>query len=114
LAGTLLLGSIISMYSQLTEISLSSSKLKSEIASMEKQRSALQYEINLKMPLLDIDEYAKNELGMVKADESNVTYLENGNTESFEIADNHGIGGLTGYLLDKLEGCAKTVWSFIN
>lgn len=114
LAGALFLGSIISMYSQLTEISIASSKLKNEITSLSKQQSALQYQINQKMPLLDIDEYAVNQLGMVKAEESDIIYIENDNTESFEVADRSAVGGVVGYILEKLESCAETVWSFIN
>jgi hypothetical protein len=82
---------------------------------MVKEQTSLEFEINKQMTLLQIDEYAQNVLGMVKMDDSNVTYLQNDNTESFEIAGNsQSVSGLAGYIKDKLKDYAQAIWSFIN
>jgi cell division protein FtsL len=113
--GTLVLGEIISIYSELTELSVASYKLEKEISSMEKEKSLLEYEVNKKMPMREIEGYAQNVLGMVKISDSDITYLRNTSAESFEIAKGAGnAGGIAGYLLGKLKGFALTVWNFIN
>lgn len=113
--GTLVLGEIISMYSELTELSISSYKLEKEIASMEKEKSLFEYEISKQMTMREIEDYAQNVLGMVKINESNVTYLRNTSAESFEIANGEeSAGGIAEYLLGKMKCVALSVWNFIN
>lgn len=67
---------IVSNYVELSQLSTENSRLKdelAELADMEKSLNAKQEQL---FNLEDIEEKAKNELGMIKMDKSQICYLE--------------------------------------
>lgn len=113
--GVVLFGNIISMRGQLTALAIKTHELKTGITSMEKEQSALKLALNEKMTQVEIEEYAVNTLGMVKASDANVSYLSYHNDAVYEIAaDNGGQNGILDVLWERLKSGAMKVWSFIN
>lgn len=113
--GVVLFGNIISMRGQLTALAVKTHELKTGITSMEKEQSALKLALNEKMTQVEIEEYAVDTLGMVKADSASISYLRYHNDEVYEIADgNAGDNGIADVLWERLKNGAMKIWSFIN
>ena len=112
--GVVLFGNIISMRAQLTQLAVDSQGLRSGISSMRKDQSALRLALNNKMTQVEIEEYAVNTLGMVKATDSDVSYLSYHNDAVYEIAGGSQPTGVTGLLWQAVKNGAEKIWNFIN
>ena len=113
--GVVLFGNVISMRGQLTSLAIKTHELKTGITNMEKEQSALKLALNEKMTQVEIEEYAVNTLGMVKADADDISYLRYHNDEVYEIAEGGDSGsGILDVLWERLKSGAMKVWSFIN
>ncbi len=113
--GALVLGNIITMHSEMTELSLKSHALKKEIENMEKEQSTLKYELNNQLTAQELDVYAREQLGMKKTDANDMVFLKYAQEDSFEIDDtSQKTSGAFGFIFDGIKDFAVSVWEYIN
>ena len=67
---------IVASYMRLAEIHTQNAKLEKEIAALESDENALNAKKEQMYNLAHVEEYAQDKLGMVKADKSQITYVE--------------------------------------
>ena len=84
LVGILLVLVLLS-YVNLTKISDSSVALKNEISALEKENIKLRVQYESVFDLNAIEEYATSNLGMIKADKSQIGYLDSGASDKAVI-----------------------------
>lgn len=77
---------VVSSYMRLSTLTTKNSELKKEISSLESDISALSAKKEQLYNLEFVEDYATNTLGMVKADKSQVSYLEMGNSDRMVLA----------------------------
>ena len=76
---------ILSGYTSITELTVQNDRLKDEIAELESTENALNAKKEQMYNLSYVEEYAKNVLGMVKLDKSQVSYVELSSPEKMVI-----------------------------
>ena len=67
---------IIYTNSQITEITTNISDVQSQITELESEKAYLEFTLESRMSLNEIEDYAVNVLGMVKMDSTQVEYIE--------------------------------------
>lgn len=67
---------IVSSYMQLSTLNTKNAQLRKEIAKLESEENALNAKKEQMYNLAYVEDYAQNQLGMVKADKSQITYVE--------------------------------------
>lgn len=112
--GVVLFGKIISMRAEMTQLAVKSQSLNSAIASMQKDQSALRLALNNQMTQKEIEEYAENTLGMVKAGDGDISYLRYHNDAVYEIAEDSQSSGVADLLWKRLKSGVGAIWNFIN
>lgn len=113
--GVILFSSIISMRGELTELAIKTYDLKTDILSLQKEQSALQLALNEQMTQVELEDYAVNTLGMVKATDASISYLRYHNDAEFEINENADTDdSIWGLVWGTVRSGAEKVWSFIN
>ena len=114
LIATALLVQVVGGYSELNAIAAECEDIKDEITALEKQASALEYQLDMVMPLAYVEEYARNQLGMAPPDASDRIAVGQGNTENFYVASAEKEKNFLSDTWEALENVALTVWKFVN
>lgn len=78
---------VVGSYMRLSSLNTGNSKLRREISSLESDISALNAKKEQLYNLEFVEEYAKNTLGMVKADKSQISYVEMGSGDRMVLAE---------------------------
>ena len=95
---------IVYTNSQITEITTNISSVQKEITELESEKAYLNFTMESRMSLNEIEEYAVNVLGMVKMDSTQVEYIEIESENKVEFTgENFG---------DKLEEVVQPVLSY--
>ena len=76
---------IVASYMQLAAINLENAKLRQEITRLESEENALNAKKEQMYNLTFVEEYAQNELGMVKMEQSDITYVDLSNPETMLV-----------------------------
>ncbi len=106
---------IVASYMQLASINLENSKLRREIAALQSDENALNAKKEQIYNLAFVEDYARNELGMVKMDKSQVHYLEMDNGDKMVLAQASMARADQGSaLLDKLAQAFSAVLEYLN
>jgi len=112
--GAILLGAVLSVYSEITLVSVQNSAMKSDINSLRKEQSALSLAQSQKISRAEIEKRAE-ELGLVRPTDESVKLLGATNAEAFELsAGDDGGTGVWSFLSAKVKEAAEAVWQFIN
>ena len=113
--GVVLFGNIISRRGELTDLAIKTYDLQTDITSLQKEQSALQLALNEQMTQVELEDYAVNTLGMVKATDASISYLRYHTDADFEISETvETDNSIWGLVWGTLRKGAETVWSFIN
>lgn len=83
----LVLGAIVFEYMQLARLTNENDRLRTEITSLESEENALKAKREKIYNLPYVEDYAKNVLGMVKLDKSQIVYLELTTEDQMEISE---------------------------
>lgn len=103
---------ILSSYTALTELAYQNSKLKTEISTLEGENKALEAKKEQMYNLAFVEEYAQGVLGMVKMEQSDVTYMDLSSPEQMIVA---GQTQQTGPAwLEKLSGYFSSVLEYLR
>ena len=95
---------IVYTNSQITEITTNISSVQKEITELESEKAYLNFTMESRMSLNEIEEYAVNVLGMVKMDSTQVEYIEIESENKVEFTgENFG---------DKIEEVVQPVLSY--
>ncbi len=78
---------IVASYMQLATVNLQNAKLRQDISAMAGEINALNAKKEQMYNLTYVEDYAKNQLGMVKMDKSQVNYLEMDAGDQMMVAD---------------------------
>ena len=97
---------IIYTNSQITEITTNISDVQSEITELESEKAYLEFTLESRMSLNEIEDYAVNMLGMVKMDSTQVEYIEIESENKVEFSE--------GNLGDKIEEAVQPVLSYFE
>ncbi len=106
---------IVGSYMRLATINLENSKLRTQISQLQGDENALNAKKEQIYNLAFVEDYAKNQLGMVKLDKSQVHYLEMDSGDKMVVArasmeDSAAASGL----LEKLSQAFSTVLEYLN
>lgn len=105
---------IISMYSEITALSVKTSKIESAMNTLEKEQSSLNLQIMQKMTIMDIKTYAENELGMYAPKGEDIKFI-NGSTENFYILEEQSEKPeVVTVIWNTIEDIVLKAWSFVN
>ncbi|MBQ6928771.1 MAG: hypothetical protein IJN27_00490 [Oscillospiraceae bacterium] len=97
---------VIYTNSQITEITTDIATVQSEITELESEKAYLDFTLESRMSLNEIEEYAVNVLGMVKMDSTQVEYIEIESENKVEFSgENFG---------DKIEQAVQPVLSYFE
>lgn len=97
---------IIYTNSQITEITTNISAVQKEITELESEKAYLEFTLESRMSLNEIEDYAVNVLGMVKMDSTQVEYIEIESENKVEFSgDNLG---------DRIEEAVQPVLSYFE
>lgn len=97
---------IIYTNSQITEITTNISAVQKEITELESEKAYLDFTLESRMSLNEIEDYAVNVLGMVKMDSTQVEYIEIESENKVEFSgDNLG---------DRIEEAVQPVLSYFE
>ena len=97
---------IVYTNSQITEITTDISAVQREITELESEKAYLDFTLESRMSLNEIEDYAVGVLGMVKMDPSQIEYIEIENENKVEW----GEGGLT----EKIEEVVQPILSYFR
>ena len=103
---------ILSGYTALSELAYQNSRLRKEITTLEGENKGLQAKKEQMYNLTFVEQYAQNELGMVKMEQSDVTYLDLSSPETMLIAGGESSGGSV--WLSKLTGYVRAVVEYLR
>ena len=103
---------ILSGYIALSELAYQNSRLRKEITTLECENKGLQAKKEQMYNLTFVEQYAQNELGMVKMEQSDVTYLDLSSPETMLIAGGKSGGGSV--WLNKLTGYVRAVVEYLR
>ena len=95
---------IVYTNSQITEITTDISAVQKEITELESEKAYLNFTLESRMSLNEIEEYAINVLGMVKMDSTQVEYIEIESENKVEFSGEN--------LGDKIENVVQPVLSY--
>jgi len=87
IAVMLVMSAIIMNYVKLTELSDQAYKLQQQYNALREEEAVLIAQKEQKFTLENVEKYAVQNLGMVKLDQSQITYVELTNPDKVEIAD---------------------------
>lgn len=76
---------ILSSYTAITELAYQNSRLRDQIETLEGENKGLQAKKEQMYNLTFVEEYAQNELGMVKMEQSDITYVDLANPETMLV-----------------------------
>ena len=76
---------ILSSYTAITELAYQNSSLRKQIATLEGENKGLQAKKERMYNLTFVEEYAQTELGMVKMEQSDITYVDLSNPETMLV-----------------------------
>ncbi|MBE6895144.1 MAG: hypothetical protein E7483_06055 [Ruminococcaceae bacterium] len=97
---------VIYTNSQITEITTNISQVQREITELESEKAYLEFTLESRMSLNEIEDYAVNVLGMVKMDSTQVEYIEIESENKVELnSDNLG---------DRIEEAVQPVLSYFE
>jgi len=97
---------IIYTNSQITEITTNISQVQNDITELESEKAYLEFTLESRMSLSEIEDYAVNVLGMVKMDSTQVEYIEIESENKVELSgDNIG---------DRIEEVVQPVLSYFE
>ena len=97
---------VIYTNSQITEITTDIATVQSEITELESEKAYLEFTLESRMSLSEIEDYAVNVLGMVKMDSTQVEYIEIESENKVELnSDNLG---------DRIEEAVQPVLSYFE
>lgn len=108
---------IVASYMHLTVMNMENTKLRQDIAAMAGDINALNAKKEQIYNLTYVEDYAKNQLGMVKMDKSQVSYLEMDTGDRMMVAEAAVSPELTqagGGLLTRLTEGLRTVLEYLN
>lgn len=105
---------IIASYMQLATVNLENAKLRQEIAKLESEENALNAKKEQIYNLAFVEDYARNELGMVKMDKSQVHYLEMDSGDRMVLAEASMTDHSGADLLERLSQAFSTVLEYLN
>ena len=114
LIASALLIQVVGGYAELNAIAAQCEDIKDEITALEKQASALEYKLDMVMPLAYVEQYARNQLGMAPPDASDRVAVGQNNTESYYVASAAEEKGFLSEAWGALEKVALSVWNFVN
>ena len=103
---------ILSGYTALSELAYQNSRLRKEITTLEGENKGLQAKKEQMYNLTFVEQYAQNELGMVKMEQSDVTYLDLSSPETMLIAGGESSG--RSVWLSKLTGYVRAVVEYLR
>lgn len=103
---------IISSYTSLTELAYQNSKLKTQISTLEGENKALEAKKEQMYNLSYVEEYAQNVLGMVKMEQSDVTYVDLSSPEQMIVGTEQQRE--TPVWLTKLSGYLSSVMEYLR
>lgn len=103
--GSLIIG-IVYTNSQITEITTDISSVQSEITELESEKAYLEFTLESRMSLNEIEDYAVNVLGMVKMDSTQVEYVEIESENKVEFSGDN--------LSAKIEDAVQPVLSYFE
>lgn len=95
---------ILSSYTAITELAYQNSSLRKQIETLEGENKGLQAKKEQMYNLTFVEEYAQNQLGMVKLEQSDISYVDLSNPETMLVYGDKAasapawISTLTGYL----------------
>lgn len=105
---------IVASYMQLATVNLENAKLRQEIAKLESEENALNAKKEQIYNLAFVEDYARNELGMVKMDKSQVHYLEMDSGDRMVLAEASMTDHSGADLLERLSQAFSTVLEYLN
>lgn len=76
-----LVASVICSQISVTELSAQIARQQSDLADLQSEHTYLSNEMEMKTSLKNVEEYAKTQLGLVKLDKSQITYVERTNED---------------------------------
>ncbi|MDP4109019.1 MAG: hypothetical protein Q8878_03210 [Bacillota bacterium] len=85
-------GVIVFNYMQVTMLSDRTSRLEQEIETLKSEETYMRAKQEKMLNLSDVEEYAKNKLHMVKADGSQIDYIQMSNPDQIQILKNNKDG----------------------
>ena len=97
---------IVYTNSQITEITSNIASVQNEITELESEKAYLDFTLESRMSLNEIEEYAVNVLGMVKMDSTQVEYIEIESENMVEFTAEN--------LSDKIEEAVQPVLSYFR
>lgn len=95
---------ILSSYTVITELAYQNSGLRDQIENLEGQNKGLQAKKEQMYNLTFVEQYAQNELGMVKMEQSDISYVDLSNPETMLVGSGEAVAApawlttLSGYL----------------
>ncbi len=95
---------ILSSYTAITELAYQNSRLRDQIETLEGENKGLQAKKEQMYNLTFVEEYAQNQLGMVKLEQSDISYVDLSNPETMLVYGDETAAApawldtLTGYL----------------
>jgi len=105
---------IVASYMQLAAINLENAKLRQEITKLESEENALNAKKEQLYNLAFVESYARDELGMVKMDKSQVHYLEMDSGDRMVLAEAAMTNHSGSDLLERLSQAFSTVLEYLN
>ena len=105
---------IVASYMQLAAVNLENAKLRQEIAKLESEENALNAKKEQIYNLAFVEDYARNELGMVKMDKSQVHYLEMDSGDRMVLAEASMTDHSGADLLERRSQAFSTVLEYLN
>ena len=103
------LWAILSSYTAITELAYQNSSLRKQIETLEGENKGLQAKKEQMYNLTFVEEYAQNQLGMVKLEQSDISYVDLSNPETMLVYGDKTasvpawLSTLTGYLQGVVE-----------
>jgi len=102
---------ILSGYAQVTELTSGNDALKEQISDLQARQKVLEARREQMYTLNYVENYAKNQLGMVKLDKSTITYIE---LENEEVTDYTTGGSTLPEILSELKNGLSIVLEYIR
>ena len=107
---------IVASYMRLAAVNLENARLRQQIAELKSDENALNAKKEQLYNLAYVEDYARNVLGMVKMDKSQVHYVEMDSGDRMVLAEASVSGGgeQGASLLDRLAKTFSTVLEYLN
>lgn len=105
---------VVGSYMRLASLNTGNSKLRRQIEALESEENALNAKKEQLYNLAYVEDYAKNTLGMVKADKSQITYVEMGSGDRMVLAEAPAAGADRGGLIQRIVHSFNAVLEYLN